>query len=141
MSKTGSLHWLGLSVLILVADQFSKSIATANLSYQQPYNIFPGLNMTLVHNTGAAFSFLSQAGGWQRWFFIILTVFVSVVLLYWLKTLPRNRRWLAIALTMVLGGAFGNLWDRVTLGYVIDFVDVYYKSWHWPAFNRRTSNY
>ena len=135
MNKAGSLHWLGLSVLIVIADQLTKSIATAKLVYLQPHNVFPGLNMTLVHNTGAAFSILNQAGGWQRWFFIILTVVVSMVLLYWLKTLPRNRRWLAIALAMVLGGAFGNLWDRVMLGYVIDFIDVYYGEAHWPAFN------
>ena len=135
MNKAGSLHWLGLSVLIIIADQITKSIATAKLDYLQPYNIFPGLNMTLVHNTGAAFSILNQAGGWQRWFFIVLTLAVSMFLLYWLKTLPRNRRWLAIALALVLGGAFGNLWDRIMLGYVVDFIDVYYANWHWPAFN------
>lgn len=135
MGKTGSLRWLGLSLLVVIADQITKSIATDNLVYQQAVAIIPGLNMTLVHNTGAAFSFLSQAGGWQRWFFVILTTVISVVLVYWLSKLPGQRRWLAVALALVLGGALGNLWDRASLGYVIDFIDVYYDHWHWPAFN------
>lgn len=135
MAKASSLHWLGLSLLVVIADQLTKSIATEKLMYQQAMEVFPGLNMTLVHNTGAAFSFLSQAGGWQRWFFIVLTTLISMVLVYWLYTLPRQRRWLAVALALVLGGALGNLWDRVNLGYVVDFIDVYYDQWHWPAFN------
>lgn len=135
MARSSALPWTGLSVIVVIADQISKSLATQALVYQQPEAVFPGLNLTLVHNTGAAFSFLSEAGGWQRWFFISLTVLVSAALVYWLKTLTRDKCWLAVALALILGGALGNLWDRVTLGYVIDFIDVYYKGWHWPAFN------
>jgi signal peptidase II len=135
MKNNNSLAWLWLSLSIIVSDQITKNLITDWLDYHQSENIFAGLNMTLVYNTGAAFSFLSQAGGWQRWFFIVLTSAVSLALLYWLATLPRQRKWLAVALALVLGGAIGNLWDRVSLGYVIDFIDVYYRHWHWPAFN------
>jgi signal peptidase II len=135
MIKNNSLSWLWLSLSIVVSDQITKKLITDWLDYHQSESIFAGLNMTLVYNTGAAFSFLSQAGGWQRWFFIVLTSAVSLALLYWLATLPRQRKWLAVALALVLGGAVGNLWDRISLGYVIDFIDVYYKQWHWPAFN------
>ena len=135
MAKANSLIWLWLSALVIIGDQFTKNLATAKLDYYQSLQVFPGLNMTLVHNTGAAFSFLSQAGGWQRWFFIVLTSAISLGLVYWLFTLPRHKTWLAVALALVLGGALGNLWDRVSLGYVIDFIDVYYQAWHWPAFN------
>ncbi len=135
MKKSTSLVWLWLSFVVAVCDQISKYVAAKHLVYQQSVAIFPGLKLTLVHNTGAAFSFLSQAGGWQRWFFIVLTSIVSLVLIYWLSTLSRQRRWLAAALALVLGGALGNLWDRIALGYVIDFIDVFYDQWHWPAFN------
>ncbi len=135
MRADNSLRWLWLSLLVLVCDQLSKYAATKLLVYHQASKLFTGLDLTLVHNTGAAFSFLSQAGGWQRWFFMILTSMVSLALVFWLSTLPRQRRWLAAALALILGGALGNLWDRISLGYVIDFIDVYYGQWHWPAFN------
>lgn len=135
ISKNNSLSWLCLSVLVVVLDQITKWLASKHLIFHQPEPVFSSLNFTLVHNTGAAFSFLSSAGGWQRWFFIILASAVSLALIYWLATLPRQRRWLAIALSLVLGGALGNVWDRIALGYVVDFIDVYYQDWHWPAFN------
>jgi signal peptidase II len=135
VKKNNALYWLWLSALVIICDQLSKYAMTKWLVYQQTEKLFSGLNLTLVHNSGAAFSFLSQAGGWQRWFFIALTTVISLVLLYWLKTLPGQRRWLAAALALVLGGALGNLWDRIQLGYVIDFIDVYYDQWHCPAFN------
>jgi signal peptidase II len=135
MKADNSLKWLWLSLLVIVCDQISKYAATKLLVYHQAEEVFTGLSLTLVHNTGAAFSFLSQAGGWQRWFFIVLTSGVSVALVYWLSTLSRQRKWLAAALALILGGALGNLWDRAILGYVIDFIDVYYDQWHWPAFN------
>jgi len=84
---------------------------------------------------GAAFSFLSDAGGWQRWFFAIVSLIVSVVLIFWLSRLPARQYLLATALALVLGGAIGNLWDRVFLGYVVDFIDIFYQKHHWPAFN------
>jgi signal peptidase II len=88
-----------------------------------------------VHNTGAAFSFLSDAGGWQRWLFAGLAVGMSVVISVWLTRLKENETLIAVALSLILGGAIGNLIDRLAYGYVIDFLDVYYETWHWPAFN------
>lgn len=129
------LKWLWLSVVVVVLDQLSKQLATVCLEYQQSVPVIPMFDLTLVHNTGAAFSFLSGAGGWQRWFFIVLALFVSVMIVLWMKSLKSNRCWVAVALALVLGGAIGNLWDRVALGYVIDFIDVYYGQWHFPAFN------
>lgn len=132
--KSG-LRWLWLSVLVICLDQLTKSLATQYLVLHQPLPVFPGLNLTLMHNTGAAFSFLSQASGWQRWFFILLAVGVSVVLMIWLARLPRHKVWLPAALAFIIGGALGNVWDRIVQGYVVDFIDVYLKSAHWPAFN------
>ncbi len=129
------LKWLWVSALVIVLDQLTKLWAGTSLNYAEPVAVLPSFNVTLLHNTGAAFSFLSQAGGWQRWFFAVIAVVISAVLLVWLKRLKPEQRWLAIALALVLGGALGNVWDRITLGYVIDFIDVYYQSWHWPAFN------
>jgi signal peptidase II len=88
-----------------------------------------------VHNTGAAFSFLSDAGGWQRWLFAGLAVGMSIVISVWLTRLKPNETFIAIALSLILGGAIGNLVDRLAYGYVIDFLDIYYGNWHWPAFN------
>jgi signal peptidase II len=101
----------------------------------QSIPVIPYFNLTYVHNTGAAFSFLSQAGGWQRWFFAGLALTVSVVITIWLARLKKHETLLAVALSLVLGGAVGNLIDRLLYGYVIDFLDVYYQDWHWPAFN------
>ena len=129
------LKWLWLSAGVIVLDQITKVLASAHLVLHDPVPVLPLFNLTLMHNSGAAFSFLSQAGGWQRWFFVVVAIGVSVALIWWLHQLQRNQRWLAVALALVLGGALGNVWDRVTLGYVVDFVDVYYGSWHWPAFN------
>lgn len=107
----------------------------------QAMHIFPGFNLTLMHNTGAAFSFLSQSGGWQRWFFIVLASIISLGIIFWMYGLPKSKRWLLTALAFVLGGAIGNLWDRISLGYVIDFIEIYlsFLPWRlfnpWPAFN------
>lgn len=125
MLKTGSLKWLWVSVLVLVLDQISKYYIAHTFTLFESVNLFPGLNFTYVHNTGAAFSFLSSAGGWQRWLFITLSSLVSIGLVYWIYTLPVTWRWLAAALSLVLGGAVGNLVDRILFGYVIDFIDVY----------------
>ncbi len=107
----------------------------------EPVAVIPGFNLTLMHNYGAAFSFLGDAGGWQRWFFICLTLAVSAFIIIWLYGLKARQRWMACALAMILGGAAGNLWDRVTLGYVIDYIDISlsFLPWRlfnpWPAFN------
>lgn len=127
--------WLLLSLLAIVIDQWTKSIAVAHLVYAQPVPVMPMLNWTLLHNYGAAFSFLSDAGGWQRYFFTSLASVVSVIFAVWLLRLPKNTVVLAAALSLILGGAIGNLIDRVTLGYVVDFIHVYYNDSHFPAFN------
>ena len=126
---------LGLALLLLALDQATKLWATAALDYGMPVVVLPFFNLTLVHNTGAAFSFLADAGGWQRIFFIVLSGVVSAVLVAWLWRLPREARLLGVALALVLGGAVGNLVDRVAYGYVIDFLDFHAAGWHWPAFN------
>lgn len=132
-SKVG--RWYSLAVLIVVLDQLTKQWVSSSFSYGESLELLPFLNLTLVHNMGAAFSFLSDAGGWQRWFFAIVSLIVSVVLIFWLSRLPARQYLLATALALVLGGAIGNLWDRVFLGYVVDFIDIFYKKHHWPAFN------
>ena len=129
------LKWLGLSLLAVVLDQVSKLAVSGSMQLYQSIKIMPYFNLTYVHNTGAAFSFLSDAGGWQRWFFAGLAVIISSVMVVWLAKLKQHETLLAVALSLVLGGAIGNLIDRLAYGYVIDFLDVYYQSWHWPAFN------
>lgn len=133
--QAGAWRWLWLSAIVLVLDQITKGLASELLTLHQPLALLPSLNLTRVHNAGAAFSFLGQAGGWQRWLFIALAIAVSVWILLWLRGVPPERPSLACALSLILGGALGNLWDRIACGYVIDFIDVYYKQWHWPAFN------
>lgn len=127
--------WYGLSLIIVILDQWTKWLASSKLDYGRPLELLPFFNFTLWHNTGAAFSFLSDAGGWQRGFFAVVSAVVSVVLVVWMYRLPKEQKLLMLALALILGGAVGNLYDRVALGYVVDFIDVYYKNTHFPAFN------
>lgn len=129
------LKWLWLSLLAIILDQVSKLAIAANMQLFQSIRLMPFFNLTYVHNTGAAFSFLSEAGGWQRWFFAGLAMVISLIIAVWMARLTKQETLLAIALALVLGGAVGNLIDRLAYGYVIDFLDVYYNTWHWPAFN------
>jgi signal peptidase II len=130
------LRWLWLSALVVALDQATKLWAEAALLGQPPLKVLPHLDLILVYNTGAAFSFLSEAGGWQRWFFVVLALGVTGVLGFWLARLGRGERLSALSLALVIGGALGNLIDRVAYGKVIDFIDVYWDaSLHWPAFN------
>ena len=129
------MKWLWISSLVVVLDQITKYIADSNLDLRVPVEVFLGLNMTLCYNKGAAFSFLSNAGGWQRWFLMAISFVISFVLVVWLRNVEKNRKVLAWGLALILGGAVGNLIDRSLYGYVIDFIDVYYDYWHWPAFN------
>lgn len=129
------LKWLLIALLVASADQISKYYAAGTLILHQPVVVFPGFNLTLAYNSGAAFSFLSQAGGWQRWFFAAAAAVIMVVIVFWLRALPAERRWLPIALALVLGGAAGNLWDRLYLGYVVDFIQVYLSFLPWRLFN------
>ena len=129
------LKWLWLSVLVVVLDQITKIVASNVLEMYQSVPVFPGFNFTLMHNPGAAFSFLSEAGGWQRWFFTVIAIVVSMVIFFWIKKLSETEKLQAIALALVLGGALGNVIDRIAYGYVIDFIQWYYDKWYWPAFN------
>jgi signal peptidase II len=127
--------WLGLAALVIVADQLSKQAAEHWLTFHQRLPVFPGFNLTLSYNRGAAFSFLADHSGWQRWFFAILAAAVSVYLIVWLRQLNDRDRWLSASIALVLGGAIGNLIDRFLHGHVIDFIWLYYDRWNWPVFN------
>jgi signal peptidase II len=129
------LKWLWISAVTLVLDQASKLAVDGSMQLFESIPLIPYFNLTYVHNTGAAFSFLAQAGGWQRWLFAGLAVVMSSIITVWLYRLQKHETLMAVALSLVLGGAIGNLIDRVAYGYVIDFLDVYYQDWHWPAFN------
>jgi signal peptidase II len=129
------LKWIWLAVVVVVIDQLTKYIASTSLEIFQPVAVMPMFNWTLMHNPGAAFSFLANEAGWQRWFFALIAVVVSGVIFLWIKRLERHDKWLAIALALILGGAVGNVIDRIWLGYVVDFIQVYYQQWYWPAFN------
>ncbi|MEE8321219.1 MAG: signal peptidase II [Gammaproteobacteria bacterium] len=129
------MKWFWLTVIVIIVDQLTKYQAGQYLVLHEPMAIITGFNLTLMHNTGAAFSFLSQAGGWQRWFFIGLASVIGIGIIVWMIGLPSEKRWLTASLALILGGALGNLWDRVVLGYVVDFIEVYYSDWYWPAFN------
>lgn len=144
--------WFLLSLLILILDQSTKQWASSTLEYAQPVSFLPYFNFTLLHNYGAAFSFLSDQGGWQRIFFAVIAFAVSIFLVVWITSLNTHKKLEVAGLSLVLGGAVGNLWDRIYLGYVVDFIDWFYvspandclfffysvfatKSCHWPAFN------
>jgi len=118
--------WLAIAAVVIALDQIGKHLAAALLELHEPLEVMPFLNLTLAHNTGAAFSFLADGAGWQRWFFVVLALAVSVVIVRWLQRLGSGERWSGIALSLILGGALGNVIDRVFLGHVIDFIDVYY---------------
>ncbi len=127
--------WLALSLLVVVLDQFTKSLAVNFLTYAEPLAVFPSFNLTLLYNRGAAFSFLSDASGWQRWFFVVVSAGAAVFLTLWLRRLKQDQLLLSVALALVLGGAVGNLIDRLWLGHVVDFIQLYYRQYYWPAFN------
>lgn len=134
--RPNALSWLLLSLIVFLADQATKEIALRALTPYTPVPVIPDLlNWTLAFNTGAAFSFLADAGGWQRWLFTILAVGVSALLVAWLARTPRADWRNALPLSLVIGGAIGNLIDRLRHGQVTDFIDVYFGQWHFPAFN------
>lgn len=129
-----NLVWLILTVVVVALDQWTKVLVENALVYGERVPVLPIFNLTLAYNPGAAFSFLADAGGWQRWFFTAVAVVASVVILAWLVTL-KGQRWVAAALALVLGGALGNLWDRLVHGHVVDFLDFHWGGSHFPAFN------
>jgi signal peptidase II len=130
----GWWKWLAWSAIVVVLDQLTKQVITANFQYGEVKFITSWFNLVLAHNTGAAFSFLANAGGWQRAFFVTVTILITGVLLWMLRD-HKGNRWLALALAMVIGGALGNLIDRVLHGYVVDFVQWHAAGYYWPAFN------
>ena len=129
------MKWLWLSLAVIAADQFTKQIAERALTPHQAVNLLPGFDWYLTYNSGAAFSFLAGAGGWQRWFFTAIAIVVSAMILHWIRGLGRDEKWTALALALILGGAIGNLIDRVALGHVVDYIQVWLGSYPWPAFN------
>lgn len=129
------LKYLWLSLAIIIADQISKTVMVNWLDLYETVPVLPFFNLTMAHNTGAAFSFLAGAGGWQRWFFVVLAAVISAVLIIWMRRLAQTAKLEAISLALIIGGAIGNVIDRLIYGYVIDFLDVYAGSYHWPAFN------
>jgi signal peptidase II len=133
---SGASNWLWLSFLVILLDQTTKALVANTIELYTSIPLLPVLDLTHLQNTGAAFSLLADASGWQRWFFTILALVVSLVLMGWLRRIrPQEQILLAVGLTLVLGGALGNVIDRVWLGYVVDFVHFHWGSRYFPAFN------
>jgi signal peptidase II len=128
-------HWLWLSLVVIVLDQITKQVAESLLTLYESVKVLPFFDLTLLYNKGAAFSFLSDQSGWQRWFFIVLAIIVCTVLVGWLWRLKREEQWVAVALSLIIGGAIGNLIDRILFGQVIDFLHFHYQHHYFPAFN------
>ncbi len=128
------IRWLGLATVVVVLDQTSKFAITSRLAYGERIELAPFVNLLLVHNTGAAFSFLAGAGGWQREFFIAVAFVASLWIIVLLRKHARETLF-CVALSLILGGAIGNAIDRVLVGAVVDFLDFHAFGWHWPAFN------
>ncbi|WP_201613285.1 signal peptidase II [Psychrobacter immobilis] len=132
-----ALNWYLLSLFVIILDQWTKWLAETNLTFLEPVPVIePFLNWTLAYNYGAAFSFLADAGGWQKWFFAGMAILMSLFLIVYLPKAPRKTKLLSLGLALVLGGAIGNLIDRLLHGHVIDFIHVHYADvWHYPIFN------
>jgi signal peptidase II len=129
------VHWLWLSLAVILLDQATKQIAESMLTLYESVYVMPLFDLTLLYNKGAAFSFLSDQDGWQRWFFTVLALVVTVVLTVWLWRLKQQEKWVAVALSLIIGGAVGNVIDRILFGHVIDFLHFHYQEHYWPAFN------
>ncbi|GLP97147.1 signal peptidase II [Paraferrimonas sedimenticola] len=133
--QQSGLPWLWVALVMLGLDQLTKYLVLQNFSLHQVEAILPVFNLTYVRNYGAAFSFLHDAGGWQRWFFTALAVGVSLLLSWWLRNQPKALWRLNLCYALIIGGAIGNLIDRLVHGYVVDFLDFYWGTAHFPAFN------
>ncbi len=135
IKRTG-LRWLWLTILVVVLDQLTKAWVVYTLPYGfDGWVVTSFFNLVHVYNHGAAFSFLADQSGWQRWFFVCLATGIGSIIIYWLSHLSASQKWESGAYALVLGGALGNLIDRTFLGYVIDFLDFHINQYHWPAFN------
>jgi signal peptidase II len=126
--------WLGLALLVLLLDQFTKVLVLRAFELGDSTPVASFFNLVRVHNHGAAFSFLAGAGGWQRWFFTGIGVFAAIFMVWMLRSHPTQKLF-CLAVALILGGAMGNVLDRLVHGYVVDFLDFYWGSWHFPAFN------
>ncbi|MDO8771019.1 MAG: signal peptidase II [Burkholderiaceae bacterium] len=133
-STGGLLTWLGLALIILLADQFTKVLITGFYQFGDSTRVLGFFNVVRAHNTGAAFSFLAGASGWQRWFFTAIGV-AAALFIVWLLKAHAGQKLFSFAMACILGGAIGNVLDRVMYGYVVDFLDFHYAGWHFPAFN------
>ena len=134
-ASSPNIKWLWISLLVVAADQTTKQIAEAQLTPHQAVNLLPFFDWYLTYNTGAAFSFLADAGGWQRWLFTAIAIIMSVLIVQWIRKLPAEDNLPAISLCLILGGAIGNLIDRIFLGHVIDYIQVWLGTYPFPAFN------
>lgn len=135
--QTG-LQWLWITIIFFIVDQATKHYAVYyfnEIGVYKTVEVMPFFNFVLRYNPGAAFSFLADQGGWQVFFFSTISILVSIALLIWLYSVPAKQKWISISLTLVLAGALGNLYDRIVIGEVVDFIDWYYGDYHWPAFN------
>lgn len=132
---SNGLIWVIVTIAVVAFDRYSKGWMLANLSLGEPLQLLPFFNFTLAYNTGAAFSFLHSASGWQNIFFTSLAFIMSVVILVWLARTPANERWSCLSLSLILGGAIGNAWDRLQFGYVIDFLHFHIGDWNFAIFN------
>ena len=133
--KNSGLSWLWLTCLFLVLDQVTKQLTVSSMELYQSIEVFSFFSITYVHNPGAAFSFLADQGGWQRWFFTVIAAVASIIFIVWLAKTPKENKLLSISFALLLSGAVGNLIDRALFGYVIDFLDFHIGNEHWPAFN------
>jgi signal peptidase II len=127
-------NWLGISAVVIALDLYSKHLVQSAFVYGEHLSVTPFFDLVLFHNEGAAFSFLAAAGGWQRLLFSAFAIIASAVIIHLLRKHPEQKLF-CFALSLILGGALGNLYDRLTLGYVVDFLFFHYQSWYWPAFN------
>ena len=133
--KKSALGWLWLSVAIVFVDLARKYWVSSVLTYNSPVELLPIFDLRLLHNTGAAFSFLAAEEGWQRWLFVVIAIVVSLFIVRWLKQTDSSDCLLASGYALILGGALGNLFDRIVHGHVVDFISVHYQGWYFPAFN------
>jgi signal peptidase II len=129
------LRWLWLTLLCLILDQVTKQWVVATFEYRESLPVLPFFSLYYIHNLGAAFSFLADQGGWQRWFFTAIATIACIVFIVWLAKTPKSQKMLGVAFALMLSGAMGNLIDRALFGYVIDFLDFHWSGMHFPAFN------
>ena len=136
MRLPGKSAWLGLSLAVIVLDQVSKRLVASQMHAFETVYVLPVFNIALLHNTGAAFSMLAGESGWQRWFFVVLALVILGLIVAWLARMPASAgRWVPAGLALVAGVAVGNVWDRLSLGYVVDFLQFHWQGWYFPAFN------